>query len=133
MSHLPPPRVFIAEDQGFLLDKVLRLLRDFQVVGTARNGRDLVAEALRLRPDLIVSDISMPELTGINAAHELRKTGLAFKLVFLTVHTEQEFLNACLAEGALGYVMKSRIRTDLIPAINEALSGRSFISPGMTD
>lgn len=133
MAKSPSPRVLIADDQGLLLERVLRLLRDFEVVGTARNGKDLVAEALRLQPDLIIADISMPVLTGIDAAHELRNSGSTFKFVFLTVHKEQEFLTACLAEGALGYVVKSRLRIDLIPAINEALSGRSFISPGVTD
>jgi DNA-binding NarL/FixJ family response regulator len=133
ISKLSPPKVLIADDQDHLRNHLLLLLRNFQVVGTANNGRDLVAEALRLQPDVIVSDITMPLLSGIEAAHELRESGLTFRFVFLTVHEEPELVRACLAEGALGYVTKSRLRTDLIPAINEALSGRSFVSPGFSE
>lgn len=133
MSQSPAPRVLIADDQGSLLDHVVSLLTDFQVVGTTTNGKDLVSEALRLQPDIVVTDIAMPLLTGIDAAHELRRVGSTVKFIFLTVHCEQEFVHACLAEGALGYVTKSRLRTDLIPAIREALSGRCFISPGIAE
>lgn len=133
MSEALSPRILIADDQGRLRDHVISLLTEFQVVGTTTNGKDLIAEALRLHPDVIVSDITMPMLTGIDAAHELRRVGLTVKFVFLTVHREQEFVHACFAEGALGYVTKSRLRTDLIPAIKEALSGRCFISPGIGD
>lgn len=101
----------------------------FHVVGAAHNGREMVAEALRLRPDVIVADISMPGLSGIEAAHQLRERGSTAKLVFLTIHLEDEFLDACLAEGASGYVVKAHLKTDLIPAINAALSGHQFISP----
>jgi DNA-binding NarL/FixJ family response regulator len=133
MSNSPPPTVLIADDQGYFRNRVLLLLKSFRVVGAVDNGKDLVAEALRLHPDIIVSDITMPILSGIEASHELREAGLTLKVVFLTVHEEPEFVRACFAEGALGYVTKSRLRTDLIPAINEALSGRRFISPGFSD
>ena len=133
MSESLASRILIADDQGQLRDRVVSLLTDFQVVGTTTNGKDLVTEALRLQPDVIVSDITMPMLTGIDAAHELRRVGSTVKFVFLTVHREEEFVHACFAEGALGYVMKLRLRTDLIPAIKEALSGHYFISPGIAD
>jgi DNA-binding NarL/FixJ family response regulator len=129
---LGQPRVLLADDHNVVLERVLSLLQqDFQVVGTVGNGRQLVSEALRLQPDVIVLDISMPVLTGIEAAHELREAGSKAKLVFLTVHDEPGFVDACLAEGGLGYVTKSRLRRDLIPAITEALSDRSFISPSV--
>ena len=124
------PRVLLADDNQFLLDRVISLLRtDFDLVGTVKDGRALVTEAKRLRPDLIVLDITMPILNGIQAAHELREAGSKAKFVFLTVHDEPRIVDACLAEGGLGYVMKSRLRRDLIPAITGALSDRSFISP----
>ena len=124
------PRVLVADDHSIMLDRVVSLLRpNFEVVGTACNGRDLVAKADRLRPDVIVLDIEMPVLNGIEAAHELGEVGSAARLVFLTVHPQSEFVNACFAEGGLGYVTKSRMGMDLIPAINEALSGHYFISP----
>ena len=126
------PRVLLADDHHLVLARVLSLLKStFDVVGTADNGRDLVDQAQRLQPDVIVMDIAMPILTGIEAAHELREAGSRVKFVFLTVHEEAAFLRACFAEGALGYVKKSHLGTDLIPAINEALSGRSYISPSV--
>jgi DNA-binding NarL/FixJ family response regulator len=122
-------RILLADDHPQLLERVTALLRSsFNVVGTAHNGAELVAEAMRLDPDVIVADISMPVLTGIEAAHELHEAGSRARFVFLTVHSEDEFLRACMAEGALGYVVKSRMRTDLIPAIQAALSGQSYVS-----
>jgi len=129
---LNQPRVLLADDRGMVLERVRSLLQpNFQVVGTADNGEDLVSEAMRLQPDVIVLDITMPMLTGIDAAHKLREARCCSKIVFLTVHPEPEFLDACFAEGALGYVTKWRLRTDLVPAINEALFGRRFISPSL--
>jgi DNA-binding NarL/FixJ family response regulator len=130
-SLLERPRVLLADDHDAVLERTRSLLRNFQVVGTANNGRDLVAQALRLQPDVVILDITMPIMTGIEAAHELREVGSTAKLVFLTVHDQPAFLHACFAEGALGYVTKSHLGTDLIPAINEALLGHRFISPSV--
>ena len=125
-------RILIADDNSAVVERVWSLLEaNFEVVGTASNGEELVAEALRLQPDVIVLDITMPILNGIEAAQELREAGSIAKFVFLTVHNHPAFLHACFAEGALGYVTKSHLRTDLIPAINEALSGHTFISPSI--
>src|SRR5579864_89592 len=124
------PRVLLADDHQPIIDRVRVLLQSsFEIVGAVGNGADLVAEAQKLQPDLIVLDISMPGLTGIEAARQLREAGSSAKVIFLTVHERVEFVNACLAEGALGYVVKSRMAVDLIPAIREALSGHRFISP----
>lgn len=123
------PRVLLAEDHQLVLAQVTALLRpSFDVVGTASNGQQMVSEALRLEPDVIVADVTMPIMTGIAAAHQLRESGSNARIVFLTVHSEIEFMNACIAEGALGYVLKSRMRADLIPAISAALAGQIFIS-----
>lgn len=130
-SGLEQPRILLADDNSMVLERVLSLLENFQVVGIVKNGRDLVTEALRLKPEVIVTDISMPLMTGIEAARELREAGLTCKLVFVTVHEEPAFLHACFAEGALGYVTKSRLGMDLVSAINEALSGHRFISPSI--
>ncbi len=124
------PRILLADDHQLVLQRVTSLLQTvFNVVGAAHDGREMVSEALRLQPDVIVADISMPGISGIEAAHQLRQRGSTAKLVFLTIHLEEEFLDACRAEGALGYVVKNHLKTDLIPAINAALSGRPFISP----
>jgi DNA-binding NarL/FixJ family response regulator len=79
-----------------------------------------------------VLDISMPDITGIQAAHELKESGSSAKVIFLTVHERVEFVQACLVEGALGYVIKSRLQVDLLQAILEALSGHRFISPPLS-
>lgn len=123
------PRILLADDHSSVIERVSALLQPaFEVVGAVANGKELLFESARLLPDVIVLDISMPDLSGIEAAHELRSKGSTAKVVFLTVQTGVEFVRACLDEGALGYVIKSRLATDLIPAIQHALSGQSFIS-----
>lgn len=124
------PRILIADDHDVILDMVLCLLQaDYEVVGTANNGIDLVSEAQRLQPDVVVLDITMPILNGIEAAREIHDAGMKTRIVFLTVHERASFVRACFEEGGLGYVTKSRLKTDLIPAIREALLGNHFISP----
>jgi len=125
--------VLLADDNRLLVERVVELLSSwFDVVGTAHDGQDLVAKALRLTPDVIVADITMPILTGIEAMHQLRNAGSESKFVFLTIHNENEFMEACLAEGAVGYVLKTHMKDDLIPAIKAAVAGRKFISSGMS-
>jgi DNA-binding NarL/FixJ family response regulator len=124
------PRILLADDHPPLLEAASTLLKPhFDLVGIATDGVMLVSEALRLRPDVIVTDITMPVVTGINAVIQLRKSWPSAKVVFLTVHSEEEFLKACMAEGASGYVLKSRMKAHLIPAIDAALEGRTYISP----
>jgi DNA-binding NarL/FixJ family response regulator len=124
------PRVLLADDHPAIIQRASHLLRaSFDVVAITRNGADLINEAMRLNPDVIVADITMPIVNGIQAAHELREAGSSAKFVFLTVHQQTEFLEASRSEGALGYVVKSRMHTDLIPAIEQALAGAQFISP----
>jgi DNA-binding NarL/FixJ family response regulator len=130
---LSRPRILLADDHISVVERVSALLKpDFEVVGSVSNGKELLSESVRLHPDVIVVDISMPELSGIETVHELRRSGSTAKVVFLTVQTRVEFVHACLAEGALGYVTKSRLATDLIPAIQDALAGLRFISPPLS-
>jgi DNA-binding NarL/FixJ family response regulator len=122
-------RVLLADDHLLVLKRVTTFLQPiFDVVGVAHNGLEMVDEAIRLKPDVIVADISMPGLDGIEATHRLREMGVTASVVFLTIHESPEFVEACLAEGALGYVVKSHMKTDLIPAINAAVSGQCFVS-----
>jgi DNA-binding NarL/FixJ family response regulator len=124
------PRVLLADDHPALLKATTALLKgQFDVVGTASDGATLVSEAVRLCPDVIVADITMPVLSGIDAAHRLRESAPSAKIVFLTVHSEEQFMKACMAEGALGYVLKSHMKAHLIPAIQAALGGQSYICP----
>ncbi len=83
----------------------------------------------RLKPDVVVVDITMPVMNGIDAVHKLKESGSKVKVVFLTINTGEEFVNACLAEGARGFVWKSRMKAHLIPAIYAVLEDRPYISP----
>lgn len=124
------PRILLADAHPPMLERVASLLQPaYEVVGTVSDGRALVTEAERLQPDVIVLDITIPILTGIEAVRKLREAGSRARLVFLTVHQEAEFVRECFAEGGLGYVTKSRLVTDLIPAIKEALANHHFVSP----
>jgi len=122
-------RVLLADDHAPVLEGVSTLLGSiFEIVDAVGNGEALISATLRLNPDVIVADITMPGVNGIQAARRLRENGSAARFVFLTVHEEQEFIDACVAEGA-GYVAKYRMKSDLIPAIQAALAGRTFVSP----
>ena len=122
-------RILLADDHPLVMQRVTTLLQaSFDIVGGARDGAELVREAVRLKPDIIVADISMPGLDGIEAAHRLREMRTGATIVFLTIHKSPELVEACMAEGALGFVVKSQMKADLIPAIEAALSGQRFVS-----
>jgi DNA-binding NarL/FixJ family response regulator len=123
-------RVLLADDHRDLLRLIRSLLEPtFDVVGTVGDGESLIEAAGKLQPDLIVTDISMPKLNGIDAADQLRESGSTSKVVFLTVHADPDFVQAALKTGALAYVSKFRISTDFLVALKEALAGRIFVSP----
>jgi DNA-binding NarL/FixJ family response regulator len=122
-------RILLADDHETILQRVCGLLgKDFEIVGTANNGRDAVVATLRLNPDVLVIDISMPVLNGLQAVRQLQSAKQDTKVVILTVHTDQDFVTAALSAGASGYVTKADVATDLVPAIHEALAGRIYIS-----
>jgi DNA-binding NarL/FixJ family response regulator len=127
---LNSPRVLLADDHHALLKAEIDLLSaaSFDVVGTAADGAALVSEACRLHPDVIVTDISMPILNGIDAVHKIRESGSSAKFVFVTVHSEGEFVEACMKAGAVGYVQKVCLNHDLVPAIRAVLTGRSYVT-----
>ena len=123
-------RILLAEDHKEMRDRVVRLLEpEFEVVGAVGDGHALLEAAERMRPDVCVLDISMPRMGGIEAAQRLRGREPAVAVVFLTVHEDGDFVRAALATAALGYVVKSRMASDLRSAIREALEGRLFVSP----
>jgi CheY-like chemotaxis protein len=122
-------RVLLADDHEMILAQVRVLLgKDFDIVGAVSNGRDAVVEVQRLDPDVLVIDISMPVLDGLHAVSQLRFTNCRTKVVFLTVHEDQDFVVAAFSAGASGYVSKSDIARDLVPAIREVMQGRSYVS-----
>jgi len=122
-------RVLVADDLGPVLSTVSALLREsFDVIGMVSDGREALRATLKLQPDLVVFDISMPVMSGIEVAQELKRQGNKAKVVFLTVHEDQDILKTCRAAGGLGYVVKVLMDTDLVPAINAALAGHIFTS-----
>ena len=116
--------------------QVLEYVREFlsangcEVVGTFSDGKSAVDAAARLLPDVLVFDISMPVLDGIQAATHILEINSSIKIVFLTVDRDSETCRAALATRAFGYVLKPRLASDLIPAIELAKDGRHFVSPG---
>lgn len=124
------PRVLLADDHKEVCDSVVRLLTpEFEVVGVVQDGQELLSAESDLLPDVCVIDISMPSISGIEAVRVLKASGSKAKIVFVTVHEDPDFVRAALDMGALGYVVKSRIASDLATAIRLALTGGSFISP----
>ncbi len=124
------PRVLLADDHPAMLALTADALADeCLVVGSVGDGRELLAEAERLHPDVIVLDITMPRLDGIEAARQLRRLHQPARLVFLTVHEDADYARAALDAGGLGYVVKTRLASDLLPPSGQRLRIRSFISP----
>jgi DNA-binding NarL/FixJ family response regulator len=125
-------RILIADDHSEFLAMVVQLIeseRDLSVVKTFSNGQSIVNEAATLDHDLLILDISMPGLSGIDAALRLKAADQQAKIVFLTVHQDQDYLRAALATGALGYIIKDRLASDLVPGLREVIAGRRFVSP----
>ena len=125
-------RVLLADDHDTIVAQVRMVLdAEFEVVGAVNNGLAAVAEVKRLDPDVLVIDISMPGLDGLEAAYQLHSSRRT-KIVFLTVHQDEDFVAAAFDAGASAYVTKDDVETDLIPAIHEALDGRIYISKSIS-
>jgi DNA-binding NarL/FixJ family response regulator len=107
------------------------LASDFDVIGKVTNGIAMVQEAFRLSPDLIVTDLAMPGLTGIEASREALRMRPGLPIVLLTMHSERQFLEDALSAGVRGYVHKLTAGEDLIPAMRCALKGETFVSPAL--
>jgi DNA-binding NarL/FixJ family response regulator len=123
-------RLLVADDHAGMREKVVGTLEaEYSVVGAVGDGQEVLDEESRVNPDVVILDISMPTMNGLEAATLLRQRASKAKIIFLTVHEEPAFLNAALAAGAIGYVIKSRLASDLRLAVREAVAGRSFISP----
>src|SRR5215831_6582842 len=122
-------RVLVADDHQSLLDRVVSILDcEFSVVGTAKDGPTLVKAEAELTPDVLVIDISMPGMSGLEAASCIRRRGSHAAVICLTAHQEPEIVEAALRSGVLGYVTKTSLAQDLLPAVRSALGGRRFIS-----
>jgi DNA-binding NarL/FixJ family response regulator len=130
---MPRPRVLLADDHALLLGAFEKLLTpECDVVGQVADGRALVAEAEKLKPDIVVLDIVMPLLNGLEAGRKIKQTLRSVKLVFLTMNDEPELVTEAFRAGASAYVLKQSAPSELITAIREVMQGRSYVTPLVT-
>lgn len=126
------PRVLLADDHRIVAEGLKHLLgAEFELVGIVENGRALVQAARTLRPDVIVADIAMPHLGGLEALAELKKEDPGVRVVFLTMHAETAYARRALAEGALGFVIKHSAPVELVLAVRSAMEGRTYVTPSL--
>jgi DNA-binding NarL/FixJ family response regulator len=124
------PRILLADDHPILAEGVRRLLEpEFEVVDVVADGRELVAAARKHRPDVIVADVTMPSLNGIEAAVQLRDLGVEARVVFLTQHRDVAYARRAVEAGAAGFVLKHSAATELLTAVREALRGQTYVTP----
>ena len=125
--------VLIADDHTIVIEGLVSLLKDrFDVVGAVGDGSRLLDEAARLRPDVVVTDISMPGANGLEALGRLKAARAEVKVVVLTMHADAELATEALRAGASGYVVKQSAGAELVLAIDEALRGRVYLTPAVT-
>jgi DNA-binding NarL/FixJ family response regulator len=134
MAAMSRPRVLLADDHALLLGAFEKLLAgEFDVVGQVSDGRALVAEADKLRPDVIVLDISMPLLNGLEAGRQIKQKLRDVKLIFLTMNEDADLAAEAFRSGASGYVLKRSAASELSTAIREVMQGRSYVTPLITE
>ncbi len=124
------PRVLLADDHTLVADGLRRILEpECEVVGAVEDGRSLLAAAEELKPDVILLDISMPLLNGVDAARRLRDTVPGAKVIFVTMHADATYVTRALRAGASGYVLKRCAAMELLTAVREVLKGRTYVTP----
>jgi DNA-binding NarL/FixJ family response regulator len=126
------PRVLLADDHRIVAEGLKSILeRDFVLVGIVEDGRSLVTAVAELRPDVIVADITMPHLNGLDALAHLKRDNPQVRVVFLTMHRDVAYARRALEAGATGYVLKHAAPAELVLAIHAALHGRTFVTPDL--
>ena len=128
------PRVLLADDHVLFLDGLRRILEpDYEIVGQATDGAELIELANKLRPDVMLVDIMMPRLNGLEAIRRLQSADLRAKVIFVTMHTEIEFAVEAIRLGASGYLLKHATADELCHAVHEVLEGKTYVAPEMAD
>ena len=126
-------KVLLADDHAIVAEGLATLLKDhFDLVGTVGNGNELIDLARKLRPDVIVADIAMPVLSGLEALRRLKAARSEAKVIFLTMHADAQLATEAFRAGASGYVLKQSAGEELIAAIQEVLQGRTYLTPLIT-
>jgi DNA-binding NarL/FixJ family response regulator len=130
---MPPPRVLVADDHVIMTQGLGRLLEgEAEIVATASDGQQLVDRARQHRPDIIVSDVNMPVMSGLDAMRRLKADGLRSKFIFLTLHTDSRLASEAMRAGASGYLLKHAAAEELIEAIHAVMAGHTYLTPLMT-
>ena len=130
---MPRPRVLVADDHAIMVQGLGRLLEgEAEIVATASDGQQLVERARQHRPDIIVSDINMPGMSGLDAMRRLKADGLRSKFIFLTLHTDSRLASEAMRAGASGYLLKHAAAEELIEAIHAVMAGHTYLTPLMT-
>ena len=128
------PTILIADDHKMFAQGLAGLLEDeFDLVGAVENGQALIDEAVRLRPDLIIVDIAMPVLNGLDAVRRLNQAHTGSKVVFLTMHADTRLLREAFQCGGVGYVLKQSAGEELLFALRQVMSGQNYISPSIEE
>jgi len=123
-------RLLLADDHTLLLEGIRLMLEpEFELVGSVEDGLSLLTAAKTLKPDIILLDISMPGLNGIDAAHRLRKLLPSAKLIFLTMHADSDYVAEAFRAGAMGYLLKRAAASELRTAVREVIKGHHYVSP----
>jgi DNA-binding NarL/FixJ family response regulator len=127
------PRILLADDYPPILEAIRAILaKRYEIVGSVADGKALVEAALRLKPDLIVSDITMPLLSGFEAAVQIKKNLPEMRLLFLSMHSNSAYAKAALRVGGTGYVVKSKMGHELLEAVQSVLDGRIYLSSSIS-
>jgi DNA-binding NarL/FixJ family response regulator len=128
------PRILIADDHRMVAEGLQGVLEPtYELVDIVADGRQLVEATRRLQPDVIVADISMPQLNGLDAIVQIRRGGCTAKIVFLTMHSDALYAARAMRAGASAYVLKQSASTELLTAIREALAGRTYVAPVLAE
>jgi DNA-binding NarL/FixJ family response regulator len=133
MAPISRPRLLLADDHQIVIEGLCTLLEpEFEIVGFALDGPGMVHSAAQLHPDMVIADVNMPGLSGVEASRQILKSDPDTRIVFLSMHDEVHYVTEALDAGAWGYVLKSSAGRELVTAVHEVLLGRVFVSPSIS-
>ena len=130
-----PITIVIADDHAIVrqgLKKILKEEKDIRVVGEAKDGRDAVNKVQDLRPDIVIMDIAMPELNGIEATRQIKQAGMGTKIIILSMHDHGRYIRELLGLGVSGYLLKNAASRDIVKAVKSAIEGNTYLSPSIS-